>query len=143
MIRFISSVARLRLSLFTVLFSLASFEQVVASTSTPIFGSDINKLVVDTMLAKGMTGSPRLSKSRKFLACRSGMGVEPMFGSDNIDTIRIPGTRSLRKLRPSGKETSSSDDVTFQRPCSQRGSGAATEDGFGGDADHEHSPDHG
>jgi len=80
-IRFISLVARLRLSLLTALLSLASIEQVLASISTPILGSDINKLVVETMLAKGMTGTPRLSKSRKFLACRTGMSVEPMFGT--------------------------------------------------------------
>tara|TARA_B100000575_G_scaffold290931_1_gene295640 strand:+ start:796 stop:1602 length:807 start_codon:yes stop_codon:yes gene_type:complete len=65
----------------TALLSLASIEQVLASISTPILGSDINKLVVETMLAKGMTGTPRLSKSRKFLACRTGMSVEPMFGT--------------------------------------------------------------
>jgi len=86
-IRFFSLVARLRLILLTVLLSLVSIEQAVASTSTPIFGSDINKLVVNTMLEKGMTGSPRLNKSRKFLACRSGMSVEPMFG--NWKTVKV------------------------------------------------------
>ena len=81
MIRSISLVAKLRLGLFAVLFGLPSIEQVAASTPTPIVGDDINRLIVETMFAKGMVVSPRLSKSRKFLACQNGMSVKPMFGT--------------------------------------------------------------
>ena len=81
MIRFISLAARLRLGLFAVLLCLAGIKQASASAPTPIVGADINKLVAETMLAKGLKGAPRLSKSRKFLACKNGMSVEPMFGT--------------------------------------------------------------
>ncbi len=81
MIRFISLAARLRFGLFAVLLCLAGIKQVSASAPTPIIGADINKLVAETMLAKGLNGAPRLSKSRKFLACKNGMSVEPMFGT--------------------------------------------------------------
>lgn len=81
MIRFISLAARLRLGLFAVLLCLAGIKQASASAPTPIIGADINKLVAETMLAKGLKGAPRLSKSRKFLACKNGMSVEPMFGT--------------------------------------------------------------
>ena len=81
MIRFISLAARLRLGLFAVLLCLAGIKQASASAPTPIIGADINKLVAETMLAKGLNGAPRLSKSRKFLACKNGMSVEPMFGT--------------------------------------------------------------
>ena len=81
MIRFISLAARLRLGLFAVLLCLAGIKQASASAPTPIIGADINKLVADIMLAKGLKGVPRLSKSRKFLACENGMSVEPMFGT--------------------------------------------------------------
>ena len=81
MIRFISLAARLRLGLFAVLLCLAGIKQSSASAPTPIIGADINKLVAETMLAKGLNGAPRLSKSRKFLACKNGMSVEPMFGT--------------------------------------------------------------
>lgn len=81
MIRSSSLAAKLRLGFFMALFCLNGIEQATASTSTPVLGSDINKLVTKIMLKKGLTGSPRLSKSRKFLACASGMSVEPMFGS--------------------------------------------------------------
>jgi flagella basal body P-ring formation protein FlgA len=80
-IRFISLAARLRLGLFAVLLCLAGIKQASASAPTPIIGADINKLVAETMLAKGLKGAPRLSKSRKFLACKNGMSVEPMFGT--------------------------------------------------------------
>ena len=81
MIRFISLAARLRLGLFAVLLCLAGIKQASASAPTPIVGADINKLVAETLLAKGLKGAPRLSKSRKFLACKNGMSVEPMFGT--------------------------------------------------------------
>ena len=82
MIRFISLAARLlRFGLFAVLLCLAGIKQANASASIPIIGADINKLVAETMLAKGLNGAPRLSKSRKFLACKNGMSVEPMFGT--------------------------------------------------------------
>ena len=81
MIRFISLAARLRLGLFAVLLCVAGITQASASAPTPIIGADINKLVAETMLAKGLKGAPRLSKSRKFLACKNGMSVEPMFGT--------------------------------------------------------------
>ena len=81
MIRFISLAARLPLGLFAVLLCLAGIKQASASAPTPIIGADINKLVAETMLAKGLNGAPRLSKSRKFLACKNGMSVEPMFGT--------------------------------------------------------------
>ena len=81
MIRFISLAARLRLGLFAVLLCFAGIKQASASAPTPIIGADINKLVAETMLAKGLNGAPRLSKSRKFLACKNGMSVEPMFGT--------------------------------------------------------------
>ena len=82
MIRFILLAARLlRFGLFAVLLCLAGIKQVSASAPPPIIGADINKLVADIMLAKGLKGVPRLSKSRKFLACENGMSVEPMFGT--------------------------------------------------------------
>ena len=81
MIRSTSLAGRLRLGLAVVLFGLAGIEQASASSQTPILGADINKLIVETMSAKGLTVSPRLSKSRKFRACQTGLRVEPMFGT--------------------------------------------------------------
>jgi flagella basal body P-ring formation protein FlgA len=80
-IRSTSLAVRLRLGLAVVLFGLAGIEQASASSQTPILGADINKLIVETMSAKGLTVSPRLSKSRKFRACQTGLSVEPMFGT--------------------------------------------------------------
>ena len=87
MIRSTLLVARQKLVLVFVLFVLAGIDQTSASSQTPILGADINKLIVDTMLAKGMTASPQLSKSRKFLACQTGLSVEQMFGS--LKTVKV------------------------------------------------------
>lgn len=81
MIRSISLADRLRLGLLAFLLCIAAINEASASAPTPIIGSDINTLVAETMLAKGLKGAPRLSKSRKFLACENGMSVEPMFGT--------------------------------------------------------------
>ena len=81
MIRSTSLAARVGLGLAVVLFGLAGIEQASASSQTPILGADINKLIDETMSAKGLTVSPRLSKSRKFRACQAGLSVEPMFGT--------------------------------------------------------------
>ena len=81
-IRSTSLAVRLRLALAVVLFGLAGgIEQASASSQTPILGADVNKLIVETMSAKGLTVSPRLSKSRKFRACQTGLSVESMFGA--------------------------------------------------------------
>ncbi len=81
MTRYISLVAKLMPVLFVVLVCVFSIGHSAASTPKIIIGADINRLVAKTMSAKGMTGSPQLSKSRKFLACQSGMSVKPMFGT--------------------------------------------------------------
>ena len=81
MIRSISLADRLRLGLLAVLLCIVAINEASASAPKPIIGSDINTLVAETMLAKGLKGAPRLSKSRKFLACENGMSVEPMFGT--------------------------------------------------------------
>ena len=81
MIRFISLVAKVVPVLFVGLFCIFSIGHSAASSPKKIIGADINRLIADTMSAKGMTGSPRLSRSRKFLACQSGMSVKPMFGT--------------------------------------------------------------
>ena len=86
MIRSTSLAVRLRLGL-AVIFGLAGIEQASASSQKPILGADINKLIVKTMSAKGLTVSPRLSKSRKFRACQTGLSVEPMFG--NWKTVKV------------------------------------------------------
>ena len=86
MIRSTSLAVRLRLGL-AVIFGLAGIEQALASSQKPILGADINKLIVKTMSAKGLTVSPRLSKSRKFRACQTGLSVEPMFG--NWKTVKV------------------------------------------------------
>ena len=86
MIRSTSLAVRLRLGL-AVIFGLAGIEQALASSQKPILGADINKLIVKTMSAKGLTVSPRLSKSRKFRACQNGLSVEPMFG--NWKTVKV------------------------------------------------------
>ena len=80
-IRSISLADRLRLGLLAVLLCIVAINEASASAPKPIIGSDINTLVAETMLAKGLKGAPRLSKSRKFLACENGMSVEPMFGT--------------------------------------------------------------
>ncbi len=69
------------------MFGLAGIEQASASSQKPILGADINKLIVKTMSAKGLTVSPRLSKSRKFRACQTGLIVEPMFS--NWKTVKV------------------------------------------------------
>ena len=86
MIRSTSLAVRLRLGL-AVIFGLAGIEQALASSQKPILGADINKLIVKTMSAKGLTVSPRLSKSRKFRACQNGLSVKPMFG--NWKTVKV------------------------------------------------------
>ena len=86
MIRSTSLAVRLRLGL-AVIFGLAGIEQALASSQKPILGADINKLIVKTMSSKGLTVSPRLSKSRKFRACQTGLSVEPMFG--NWKTVKV------------------------------------------------------
>ena len=80
MIRSTLLVARQKLKLVSFFSSLLALNR-RQRHHRPILGADINKLIVDTMLAKGMTASPRLSKSRKFLACQTGLSVEQMFGS--------------------------------------------------------------
>ncbi len=87
MIRSTLLVAKQRLGLIVFLFVLAGIEQTSASSQTPILGADINKLIVETMSAKGLPVSPRLSKSRKFLGCQTGLSVEQMFGS--WKTVRV------------------------------------------------------
>lgn len=51
-----------------------------AADVTQINGSDINKLIVETMADKGMKADPRLGKSRKFRPCETALNVAPKFG---------------------------------------------------------------
>ena len=81
MIRSISLVAKLRLTLLVVLFCLGGIEQALTSVPSPVLGANINDLIVKTMSAKGMKASPKLNKFRKFLPCKAGLSVNPIFGT--------------------------------------------------------------